>query len=141
MRLKKQALFLLGALAFSAGALAQKGAITPDELFTMAMTQNNGSGEKLIQGGFADEYKRVTRSQGPTYGTADKIGKTKDGCDILTLKVRQTEIPTKDGKTIGDYITVTRMAICSNGAEPRFDKSAEVINCIIAGQSCMPKNQ
>lgn len=139
MQIKQKTLSLLGALLIAGAVAAQPAAITPEELFTMAMTQNNFTGEKLVRGGFADEYKNVSRSTGDTYASIERMGKTKDGCDILNLKVRQTEIPAKNGKIIGDYITMTRLAICSNGAEPRFDKSAEVIDCIIANKSCMPR--
>lgn len=139
MQVKQKTLSLLGALFVTGVAAVQPPAMTPEELFTMAMTQNSFTGEKLVRGGFADEYKNVTRSSGNTYASIERMGQTKDGCDILNLKVRQTEIPAKNGKIIGDYITVTRLAICSNGAEPQFDKSSEVIDCVIANTSCMPR--
>jgi hypothetical protein len=119
------------------GSCGVASAMKIDDLFFLAMEK--GVAEATInEGDWALQLKNSTRSKDWPRAKIEKIGLTKDNCFIAKLTATQTNVPTTDGKIIGDYVAQTKVINCPGGASPRFNQPVEVLDCTIGGKSCMP---
>lgn len=114
---------------FTSGAHA----ISSEELMSQAIRTGQASG--VLTGATADRMKSVTHSTGETLGSVVRTSIDQDHCHFYHFTVTQTKIPTTSGKLVGDYVVVSRSKHCP---DDRKQDPPAVIDCHIAGVSCMP---
>lgn len=115
-------------------AATQACAVTSDELMSTAIQKGMAKG--ILTGELGDSIKKQTHSNDPTQLTVEIVPPFKAGCHTFKLTLVQPNVPTRDGKNAGDYLSVTKVEKCEkqpNQIEP------EVIDCKVGGVSCMPK--
>lgn len=100
---------------------------------SQAIHAGQASGE--LTGPVADRLKSQTHSKGPTLASVSRMSIEPDKCHFYKFTVTQTQIPDVTGRIIGDYVMVTKNKYCP---DDRSQAPPEIIDCLIAGASCMP---
>jgi len=128
-------IFAFACLAFFA---AQASGTTIDALLYSSMESGKTQEAKVTQGPWVKFMQDSTGSKAFPFVKATSEGRGADGCWRILQDVTMPDIPTRDGKIIGDYQLVSRIVACPDGTYPKGVDPVVVLDCKIAGQSCMP---
>ena len=127
-------------LMFSLSSTCFAGAQpTAEALMASVIDGTSTSAEGEVTGDLAQMLKAATHSTAKPRIRFENLGKNGD-CFKINQTLTVPDVPSKDGKIVGDWVNVTRINLCKDGKNPPGLPGQELISCRIGKFPCPPQH-
>lgn len=128
-------LFLMAPLIFISALSHGAAQYSSKELMTSLLEGNQRFVEGDLGGGERDFLRRTTHANSNPHLSLEKSPNV-GACNVIIQTLSVPNIPMANGKSAGDWVIKSKVAICPDGKFPIGLKPSEVLSCKIGSVDC-----